>query len=246
MHVVICDFTPATRTGKAVSNGKVYRFTLRADLACDVGDTVEGEEVRPAGLYSEGEMHAVTVQPLSLDYPDVAVTRAMALSGHDTLSVIDDVTLCSEGTDVQECLNQMVEWLKGTNANALLNLQVESQRKTLSPGVLFKLSAHVAQVRGERYHSPTGLAITLKRNEARRNSPNGAQIRYVRVLLVCALFVAIPCLLRTAQRFELPLNLALAASGILTLLCLILGIIYFPKKQRVFLHRKALNTRRKP
>lgn len=232
----IFEYDPSRLEGRCTHDNKVYTFKLSQNLGCSIGDEVEGEEITSPSLFNDGEMHIVSIIPLELNYPDFAVSKSIALKGHDTIVIVNDLTLCAEGKDPKECIDAMVEYLKDSYANALLNLTIEGHTKRFCKGVLWKVSANIAQLRGENFNSEAGRAITIKRNQARRNSPNKASIRYVRVLLVCALLVIIPCLLRTAQRGLLgPMVISQVLSILLVLGALFLGIIYYPKHKRVYL-----------
>ncbi len=236
MKARIFEYDPSRLEGRCTHDNKVYTFKLSQNLGCSIGDEVEGEEITSPSLFNDGEMHIVSIIPLELNYPDFAVSKSIALKGHDTIVIVDDLTLCAEGKDPKECIDAMVEYLKDSYANALLNLTIEGHTKRFCKGVLWKVSANIAQLRGENFNSEAGRAITIKRNQARRNSPNKASIRYVRVLLVCALLVIIPCLLRTAQRGLLgPMVISQVLSILLVLGALFLGIIYYPKHKRVYL-----------
>ena len=85
--------------------------------------------------------------------------------------------------------------------------------------------------------------MAIPTDRARRNSPNEAMVRYIRVLLLSFLFVAIPCIMAMTKNGVLasPLIGQIITAGLLMLCMFLFLFISFKKRQSFVLSLKKIN-----
>ncbi len=236
MQAVIFAYDPASLEGRCTTARQSYHFKLSRNLGCAPGDSCLIEPLDDA----KGEAAVTKILPLELESPDLVITRSHEIPEHEVAAINTEFILKAEGPDPKSCVQALRKAVQGHNVNALLNFTISSKSKRFGKGLLWTAEATMARVRGSALNGQEGKAITFDRNLIRRNSPNGAMIRYRAVLLVCALLVAVPCLLRLGQRGLMgPLFVSQALCVLLTILCIYCAITYFPKNVRVFLHKRG-------
>lgn len=236
MQAVIFAYDPASLEGRCTTAEQSYHFKLSRNLGCAPGDSCEIEPIEDA----PGETQVIKILPLELETPDLVITRSHEIPDHKVADINSEFVLKAEGPDPTSCVQALRKAVQGHNVNALLNFKLASKSKRFGKGLLWTAEATMARVRGPVYRGEEGKALTFDRNLIRRNSPNGAMIRYRALLLVCALLVAVPCILRLGQRGLMgPLFVSQALCVLLILLCIYHAFTYFPKTIRVFLHKRG-------
>ncbi len=238
MKAHIFEYDAKTRSGRCVHEDKVYSFKLSENLELHTADEAEIKVIRKPQVLKDGK--CLLLGPaisLDIQYPGTAVTKESAYPEHRTINKENDLLLCAEGPNPKECLDNMVSYLDGTNANCLLDLKISGRTGPLRRGVLWTASAHIAMVEGERFHCPARSDINIRRNEARPNSPNKNSQRYTRVLLICALMILIPIIISVGKRMTGSYIIALLLCPAALTAALYWGLSCFPKKSCVYLFK---------
>ena len=141
-------------------------------------------------------------------------------------------------TPYKVVINEAVELAKKSNANALINTELTVKALRFSGKHLFCYKANAAIIEGAEYHQQPGIKLDINEKIVRRNSPNEAMIRYIRVLLISVLLIILPCLLSLQQQGTLPTPLGSIACGIALGLSLFTGLFYSSRKQVAYLLRQ--------
>ncbi len=186
---------------------------------------------------AEGRLQIEQIHPLAL--PDcVAWSEDSTVAGHRNIELDTSLRLCAEGPDFPTCYCLLAQKAEEYHANALLQLQTSYVKRPLHCEILCQVSAVPAQISGEIFSPPPGIKMQLPLKFLRRNSPNGAWLRYCRVLLFCLLLIAEPCLAALTQRALLPQLIGQILMGALPLLCLAAGLYLNPRRPAFFLMRR--------
>ena len=165
------------------------------------------------------------------------VSETLEIAEHRTLEYDARTLLAGEGPSREDALAELMAAARETKANALLGLKLTCRTHRLTGRTRYAATAMAAIIDGPAYRQPNGAHPHLDAARARVNSPNGAQSRYLAVLLIALLFIAVPCALRTAQLLGLRIGIGLTACGILVLLAVILILFRFPNARRHYLLR---------
>lgn len=220
-----------SRQAEIYSAGRV----LQADLPAAAAHARAGDRVELAES-ADGSLKVSAVKPLPL--PDnVAWSEDNTVPGHHSVELDTSLRLCAEGPDFASCYRLLAQKAGEYRANALLQLQTSYVRRLLHRELLCRVSAVPAQITGEHFSPAPGLKMQLPLKYIRRNSPNGAWLRYCRVLLICLLLIAEPCLAALTHRSLLPQIAGQTAMAALPLLCLAAAFYLNPRRLTCFLTR---------
>ena len=220
-------------------DNKLYTAKLSKNVASlQPGDLVEFS----ATDETDGEKNK-TVKIDSVTHTDykkygIAIVSASSVDGHEIIDSKLNVKLCGEGPDAKSALDSLVELAKKSNANALINTELTVKALRFSGKHLFCYKANAAIIEGAEYHQQPGIKLDINEKVVRRNSPNEAMIRYIRVLLISVLLIILPCLLSLQQQGTLPTPLGSIACGIALGLSLFTGLFYSSRKQVAYLLRQ--------
>lgn len=213
-----------------------------AKLSANEASLQKGEKVEFSAIEKEDGVKDKTVKidsVLKNDYQKygIAISAASSISDHAIIDTKHNIKLCGEGPNANSALDALVQLAKKSDANALLNTELTVKTLRFSGKLLFCYKADAAIIEGPQYHQKPGIKLDINERVVRRNSPNQAMIRYIRVLLVSILFIILPCLLSLQQQGTLPPPFGSIACGIVMGLALFAGLFYSSRKQVSYLLR---------
>ena len=210
---------------------------LKNDPNLTVGADCEFEISKQPSFFRPGKSTLLSCKALDLTNTKVALTTAARYPEHDMIHENFDYQLAAEGGSEREARSALIERAIACHANALLNLKLETVQRPGVKIVLYRYTANAAIIEGPTYHQEPGYKLNIPTKLARRNSPNEAMVRYIRVLLICFLFIAIPCILALTQRGVIPSQLMgqVITAGILVLCMFMFMFTAFKKKQSYIL-----------
>ncbi len=221
------------------SNNHVYPaydgktvLMVKANATCEVkaGDVAEISNENGVLV-----IKSVSGSDLINSDPALAVTENSDFENLSVLERASGIMAGGEGKTPQEAFEAMREATGLVNANAVLNLKFEYVKSRFFNRTMFRCLGTPALLDNQYYRARPGIHIktTLP---SRTNFPNRAMARYIRVLLVSALLVALPAVLR-ACALRGDLNLGYTLCALLALLALACGILIFPRARRSFIMR---------
>ena len=237
MQGILISVDSNTKQAIIACDDKLYTAKLSANEA----SLQKGEKVEFSPIEEDG-VKDTTVKIESVlknDYQKygIAISTASSVNDHDIIDIKHNVKLCGEGPDANSALDALVQLAKKSDANALLNTELTVKTLRFSGKLLFCYKADAAIIEGPQYHQKPGIKLDINERVVRRNSPNQAMIRYIRVLLVSILFIILPCLLSLQQQGTLPPPFGSIACGIVMGLALFAGLFYSSRKQVSYLLR---------
>lgn len=201
------------------------------------------EEKKPSLLFT-GRCRIISCTETFFESPDMVISKDLKVPDHKVLSYTDDPIIVGEGNTLQAAYEALADKAREFKANALLDFKADFKIKKISGTCIFRATALAAIVDGPLFHAPFGMKIKIDRNLARRNSPNSAMMRYIRVLAVCMLFIGIPMLLSLWKRGILSDYVFLAVSGLFLCLLLAASFLYHPHRKIGYLlgasHRNSI------
>lgn len=218
---------------------------FKGDPNMVLGADCEFEIVKQQSFFAHGKATLLSCQRLEYKNTKVALTTEGRLPEHEILQENHAYFIAAEGGSEKECRAALIEQALACHANALLALKLETVVRPGVKSVLYRYIARPAIVEGPLYHQEPGMSLDLQTKTARRNSPNEAMVRYIRVLLICFLFIAIPCVLSMTQGGMIPSKLMgqVITAGLL-MLCMVLFLFTsFKKKQSFILVNKHHSKR---
>lgn len=192
------------------------------------------EEKKPSLLFT-GKCRIVSCTETFFESPDMVISKDLKVPDHKVLSYAEDPVIAGEGSTLQEAYEALADKAREFKANALLDFKADFKVKKLSGICIFRATALAGIVDGPLFHAPFGLKIKIDRNLARRNSPNSAMMRYIRVLALCMLLIGMPILVSFWKR-EIFSDLTFTAAAVLY--CgLLLGasVLYHPHRKSGYL-----------
>ena len=201
------------------------------------------EEKKPSLLFT-GKCRIISCTQTFFESSDMVISKDLKVPDHKVLSFSEDPVIAGEGTTLQAAYEALADKAREYKANALLDFKADFKVKRLSGICIFRATALAGIVDGPLFHAPFGLKIKIDRNLARRNSPNSAMMRYIRVLAFCLLLICMPILVSFLKRgIFSPLTFTVAA----VLFCGILlaaGVLYYPHRKSGYLilscHRNSV------
>lgn len=217
--------------------------TFKSDAELRVGVTAEFEREGTPSFFSPGKAKLTRLTPLDLSNEKVALTYDAEVPEHRVLQKDHNYLVAAEGGFERECRSALLEKAIECHANALFNLKLEVITRPGVKTALFRYTAQPVIVEGPKYHQEPGQKLTIPVKVARRNSPNEAMVRYIRVLLICFLFIAIPCIMALTQRGVIPSQLMgqIITAGLLVLCMILFLFISFHKRQSFILTLKKVD-----
>ncbi|WP_294567725.1 hypothetical protein [uncultured Succinatimonas sp.] len=218
---------------------KLYTAKLSANEASlQKGDHVEFSAIEKADGVKDQTVKIDAVIKDAYKQYGIAISAKSSVSDHAIIDTKHNVKLCGEGSDANSALGALIELAKKSNANALLNTKLTVKSLRFSGKLLFCYKAEAAIIEGPKYHQKPGVKLDINERVVRRNSPNEAMIRYIRVLLISILFIILPCLLSLQQQRILPPPFGSIACGVTLGLSLFAGLFYSSRKQVAYLLRQ--------
>ncbi len=219
---------------------------LKGDLNLVVGSDCEIEVSKAPSFFAHGKAKLLSCQALEFKNTKVALTTEARLPEHEILQENSDYFIAAEGGSERECRAAITERAIECHANALLGLKLETVVRPGVKTVLYRYIARPAIIEGPQYHQEPGIGLDIPTKVARRNSPNEAMVRYIRVLLICFLFIAIPCVLSMTQGGMIPSPLMgqIITAGLLVMCMVLFMFISFKKKQSYILVNKHSHRRK--
>ncbi len=165
----------------------------------------------------------------------VALSSTLAVPEHRTVEYKSDYVFVGEGPDEESAIRALKQMVSEHYANAILDYKLTVHQHKFSQKKRYVATGLAAMVDGERYKMQNGRHISIDKKLLRVNSPNAVQIRYLTVLLISLLFIAVPSLVRVAQRLNFSAQSGLIASLVLAVLGLALLLCFFPNRVRFYL-----------
>lgn len=220
-----------------VESAKIFQapFSEVGSLA-HTGDYCEFEVLSEPSMFSYGKAKVVKVEPIELTANTKVVLSYNADFDHEHELIRDskDYLIAAEGSFEKECRSALIEKAIECKANALLDLKLECVVRPGVKGVLYRYTARPAIISGPKYKPEDGVErLAIKDEMTRRNSPNEAQVRYVRVLILSFLFIAIPCIFSLSKQGIIPsllIGQALTAGLIVVSMILFLFVSFKKRK----------------
>lgn len=227
---------------------KIYQAPLsEIDPDCHAGDECDFEVLSEPKMFSYG-----TAKVLSCTKIDLTANTKVALSykgfvdnEHELIKDNKDFLIAAEGGFEKECRSALIEKAIECKANALLDLKLECVVRPGVKNVLYRYTARPAIITGPKYQPENGVErLDIPTNIARRNSPNEAQVRYVRVLILSFLMIVVPCILGLGQNGVIPSPLIgqIIIAGLIAVSMMLFMFVSFKKRQGYIL---ALKNARK-
>ena len=231
--------TPAkNHTVELAAAGRIYQAKLSPDLGTvKPGDEVLFQEISPAGWFKKGRAQITDVKPFDLSTLPSAVSLDRSVPAHQLVEQDSSYRLAAEGSSFADCYQRLAAAAIKYEANALLQLETSYIKRPFARTLLCRVTASPAQITGPVYQPKPGLHMKLPVKYSRRNSPSSAQLRYIRVLLVCLLLIAEPCLARLSAREVIPLLYGQILMAALPIFCLIYAVLCNPVKRAVYILR---------
>ena len=227
----------SARTADIYAQGKIYQTKLSPDLAeAWPGDQVSCRELVSPSCGKKGTVQVSALAPLSRPQK-LAWSQNRSIKDHVLQETNSGYLLAAEAADYQTCYQLLAQKALSCNANALLDVTGCGYKRPFAKRPLCRLTALPAQISGPDFQPKPGLHLNLPEKFSRRNSPNGAQLRYVRVLLICLLLILEPCLARLGATGSIPLLASQILMAVLPIFCLIYALIYNPCRAVVYLLR---------
>lgn len=216
----------------------LYGFTHDPNLM--VGADCEFNSTQAPSFLKLGQATLVSCQALEFNNTKVALTCASSFPEHEILQENTKYFIAAEGGSERECRSALTERAIECHANALLDLKLETVSRVGVKTVLYRYIARPAVITGPRYQPESGVNLDIPTNVARRNSPNEAMVRYIRVLILSFLFIAIPCVLSMTQNGVIPSPILgqVITAGLLMMCMALFMLISFKKKQSYILLNK--------
>lgn len=226
---------------------ETYRSSLEGfaqDEALVVGSECEFDAMKKPSFFSPGQANLTKIEGLVFKNEKVALTTKNNVPDHEIIKEDRNYLVAAEGGFELECRSALTEKAIECNANALLDLKLEVVTRSGVKTALFRYTARPAIINGPKYKQDHGQGLTIPTKVARRNSPNEAMVRYIRVLLICFLFIAIPCIMSLTQQGIIPTPLIgqMITAGILVLVMFIFMFISFRKRQSFILSLKNIRN----
>ena len=208
-----------------------------------LGSEAEIEALSNPSFFSPGKAQITALKAVNLSNEKVALTWAPHYPEHETVRDEKHYLIAAEGGSERECRSALIEQALACKVNALLDLKLEVVTRPGVKTALFRYTARPALITGPKYHANREARLALPTNRARRNSPNEAMVRYIRVLLISFLFVAIPCILALTKQGVIPSPLLgqIITAGLLMLCMFLFLFISFKKRQSFILTLKKVN-----
>ena len=205
------------------------------------GQNAEFTAVRQPGLFRAGLAEITDVSDTRFEDSGLLVSKHLKVEGYRVMASPDDPYLAGEGATLQQAFEALADEAKKYDVNALLDFKAEFNVSRFSGACLFKVRARAAVVvrNDEILKAPESRKLSLPQKLARRNSPNGAQKRYIRVLSVCAVFILLPCIARLMQREIITFWQMNTLFALLLAAVILIFIGYFPRRKTGFLLRTA-------
>ena len=239
MQGILINIDHKKNKARIVAKDKLYTATVdnnTNDLT--PGNFLEISIIKEPSLLSEGIAEIDGIGNYDLPFEEtLIVTDKDLIEGHSILDHKNRTLIAAEGADAINAFKALIKRAKESNANALLNTKLKIEILNFSQKPLFRYTAEAAIIEGPQYHQKPGIKLDIKENIARRNSPNKAMIRYIRVLILCALLILIPCLLSLQQRDLLPYPLGSTLAIAVTLISIIGALFVSSRKVISYLSR---------
>lgn len=229
-----------------VETGKIFQAPFsEIDSQCHVGDECEFEVLAEPSFFNPGKAKVTSCNQIDLtSNTKVALSRkGIVDTEHELVKDNKNFLIAAEGAFEKECRSALIEKAIECKANALLDLKLECVVRPGVKGVLYRYTARPALISGPKYELEPGVErLAIPENLARRNSPNEAQVRYVRVLILSFLFIAIPCLLSMSQSGVLPSAFIgqLITAALIGICMMLFLFVSFKKRQSFILTLKNI------
>lgn len=207
-----------------------------------VGDDCDFDVEKAPSFFAYGQAKLNIIKHLEFKNDKIAITPEANVAQHNIIKDNKDYLVAAEGGFERECRAALIEKALECKANALLDLKLECVIRPGVKTVLFRYTARPAIVEGPEYHQTPGQGLAIPTKVARRNSPNEAQVRYIRVLLICFLFITIPSIMRLTERGVIPTELLgkILTAGLIVLCMALFMFISFKRKKSFILNVKPL------
>lgn len=214
-----------------------------ADPALVMGSDAEIEIEGKPSFFGPGKAQLTAVKALNFTNDKVALAPTPHYPEHDTVRDERHYLIAAEGGSERECRSALIEKALECKVNALLDLKLEVVTRPGVKTALFRYTARPALISGPKYQAARDARMALPTDRARRNSPNEAMVRYIRVLLISFLFITIPCIMALTQKGVIPSQLLgqIITAGLLMLCMILFLFISFKKRQSFILTLKKVN-----
>lgn len=205
-----------------------------------IGADCEFNITQAPSFFKLGQATLVSCQALEFNNTKVAITSNSFYPEHKILQENTNYFIAAEGGSERECRSALTECAIECHANALLNLKLETVSHMGVKNVLYRYIARPSIITGPRYQAESGVTLDIPTKVARRNSPNEAMVRYIRVLILSFLFIAIPCILSMTQSGVIPSPILgqIITAGLIMMCMAVFMFISFKKKQSYILLNK--------
>lgn len=218
---------------------QTYRAPLESfanDPALVVGSDCDFDDLAKPSFFSPGKAKLNSLSALNYNSDKVALTTDAHFEGHKTIASNTSYLIGAEGGSERECRMALIEKAIECKSNCLLALKLEIVTRPGVKPVLFRYTGRPAIIDGPKYKQEPGIGLAIPTNTARRNSPNEAMVRYVRVLLLSLLFIMVPVIMSLTQRGVIPSQqLGQVATALLIGLCGFMFLFVFFKKRKTFI-----------
>lgn len=226
---------------------ETYRAELgsfASDEAMAMGADVEADVESSPSMFSPGKAVLTSVKALVMHNEKVGLTTEARYPEHETIKDEREYLIAAEGASERECRSALIEKAIECNVNGLLDMKLEVVTRPGVKTALFRYTARPAIIEGPKYHQQPGQGMTIPVKLARRNSPNEAMVRYIRVLLISFLFVAIPSIMSLAQGGVIPSKMMgqIITAGLLVASMVLFFLVFFRKRQSFILTLKSIRS----
>ncbi len=232
------------RTGTATvsCNHKQYTARLSQDLGLKIGAQAAIEIDSAPGLFRPGCARILNGVNFDLtQYQGTALCPDPSVPDHRMLECSSEYCIVGEGSSFSEAAAAAVERLEGTFANAIVNFKFDAITFPASAKILYRAGGNPAMIDGERYQAEPGRKLRLPISILRRNSPNLAMTRYIRVLLFCLLLIFLPMIPRLYAQGLLPnRETAMGVSAALFAGAIALGLYFHPNDKKGYLFKPRM------
>lgn len=244
LQAVITHIDTNTETAILIADGKLYKAKISKDLEhITAGALAQIEIIFAPSLFKYGACTIKEAQNLNFyDFNTkqcIATTQSNIEKDFDVLERIDDYMIVAESSSLPKAIQMIIDEGLKYNANMLYNVKISHKSYLLSKNARFIVSAKPAIVKHDEIEMKPGVHLDFDKRIVRRNSPNDASTRYIRVLLVCLLIIVLPILLRLGNLGTLSTDTSIILSCLGIMLSLAFGLYVNYNKECIYRVKEA-------
>ena len=212
-----------------IVDGKLYKAKISKDLVdVKIGQIANVSHTKSNGFLKHFTCNVLSYDDINLEnfnqdtcllWPSENIETTF-----DVIEREDNFVFVSEGIDLFDCIKRLQAEALKANCNLIYDLKISFKSYSLSKKAHFIVSGKGAIIKDDRVKLKSGMHIHIDKKILRVNSPNDANVRYVRVLLGSCLIILIPIILRTSMLHGISLNIASIFICFVILLSLTLGL----------------------